>query len=117
MKSQDFGSILRTFADVLNVARAPAAREQIIAFAAVFDAEPSLSVSALAKRISSLESTGHAGSPSLRDIALLLSALTGLLNNTAKSAVLNDLKAIQKLLYDNASMGNYSPLCGGMTRV
>jgi hypothetical protein len=104
MKSQDFSSILRTFADVLDVARAPAAREQIKAFAAIFDVEPSISVSALAKRIASLKGTGHDGNPSLGDIARLLSALNGLLNHTAKSAVLNDVKSIEKLLYDRASM-------------
>ncbi len=38
MKGRDFGCVLRTFADVLDVAGAPVARDQIVTFAAVFDA-------------------------------------------------------------------------------
>ena len=54
MKCKDFGSVLRTFADVLDAAGASSARDRIIAFAAVFDANPTSNVSDLLKRVASL---------------------------------------------------------------
>src|SRR5262245_45671151 len=104
MKSRDFGSILRTFANVLNAGGAPDARDRIQVFAAIFDIDPALNVSELAKRIASLPTSGYAGQPSLGDIARLLSALKDLLSKTAKAAVLTDLNSIEKLLPDRASM-------------
>jgi hypothetical protein len=104
MKCRDFSSVLRTFADVLDVADAPVARDQIVTFAAVFDAHPTSSVSDLAKRIAALRVAGSTGSPSLGDVARLLSALKSFLNKTAKSSVLSDVNAIEKLLHDRASM-------------
>jgi hypothetical protein len=104
MRSQDFSYILRTFADVLNAAGARAAYDQIIMFSAAFDADPKLSVSTLLKRVTLLTGSGHAGSPSLGDVARLLSALEGLFRDTAKSGVLNDLKSVERLLRDRASM-------------
>jgi hypothetical protein len=104
MKCRDFGCVLRTFADVLDVAGAPAARDQIVTFAAVFDAHPTSSVSDRARRVAALGMVGSMGSPSLGDVARLLSALKGFLDKTAKSTVLTDLDAIEKLLRDRASM-------------
>jgi hypothetical protein len=104
MKCQDFGSILRTFADVLGVAGATAARDRIAMFAAVFDAHPTSNVSDLANRIAALPVTASTGSPSLGDVARLLSALKSFLDKTAKSTVLTDVSAIEKLLQDRASM-------------
>src|SRR5215470_6315266 len=104
MKCRDFGCVLRTFADVLHVAGAPLARDQIVTFAAVFDAHPTSRVSDLARRLTALGVSGSMGSPSLGDVACLLSALKGLLDKTAKSTVLADVDAIEKLLRDRASM-------------
>jgi len=104
MKCKEFGSALRAFADVLDVAGAPAARDRIAMLAAVFDAHPASSVSDLTKRLAALSVAGSAGTPSLGDVACLLSALKGFLNTTAKSAVLIDLDAVEKLLRDRASM-------------
>ncbi len=104
MKCRYFGCVLRTFADVLDVAGAPVARDQIVTFAAVFDAHPTSSVSDLARRLAALDGAGSMGSPSLGDVACLLSALKGFLDKTAKSAVLTDVDAIEKLLRDRASM-------------
>jgi hypothetical protein len=104
MKCRDFGCVLRTFADVLDVAGAPVARDQIVMFAAVFDAHPTSSVSDLARRLAALGVAGSVGSPSLGDVACLLSALKGLLGKTAKSTVLADVDAIEKLLRDRAPM-------------
>jgi hypothetical protein len=104
MKCRDFGGVLRTFADVLDVAGAPAARDQIVAFAAVFDAHPTSSVADLARRVAALGVVGSMGSPSLGDVACLLSALKGLLGKTAKTTVLTDVDAIERLLRDRASM-------------
>jgi hypothetical protein len=104
MKCRDFGSVLRTFADVLDVAGAPVARDQIVTFAAVFDAHPASGVSNLARRLAALGVAGSAGSPSLGDVACLLSALKGLLDKTAKGTVLADVEAIEKLLRDRATM-------------
>ena len=95
---------LRTFADVLDVADAPVARNQILTFAAVFDAHPASSVADLAKRIAALCVAGPAGNPNLDDVARLLSALKSCLDKTAKSAVLTDISAVEKLLRDRASM-------------
>jgi hypothetical protein len=105
MKCRDFGRVLKTFADVLDVAGAPAARDQIVTFAAVFDAHPTSSISDLVGRLAALSGAGSTGSPSLGDVACLLSALRGFLNKTAKSTVLTDVDAIEKLLRDRASMG------------
>src|SRR5713101_5093166 len=104
MKCRDFSSVLRAFADLLDVAGAPVARDQIVMFAAVFDAHPASSVSDFAKRIAALRVAGSTGSPSLGDVACLLAALTSFLNKTAKSTVLIDVSAIEKLLRDRASM-------------
>jgi len=103
MKCRDFSSVLRTFADVLDVAGAPVARDQIVMFAAVFEAHPTSSVSDLAKRIAALRAAGSTGRPSLGDVARLLSALKSFLNKTAKSAVLTDVDAVEKVLRDRAS--------------
>jgi hypothetical protein len=104
MECRDFGCVLKTFADVLDVAGARAARDQIVTFAAVFDAHPTSRVSDLARRVSALGMAGSVGSPSLGDVACLLSALKGLLGKTAKSTVLTDVEAIEKLLRDRASL-------------
>jgi hypothetical protein len=104
MKARDFGCVLRTFADVLDVAGAPVARDQIVTFAAVFDAHPTSSVSDLARRLAALGGAGSMDSPSLGDVACLLSTLKGLLSKTAKSAVLADVDAVEKVLRDHASM-------------
>jgi hypothetical protein len=104
MKCRDFGGVLKTFADVLNVAGAPAARDQIVTFAAVFDAHPTSRVSDLARRLAALSGAGSTGSPSLGDVACLLSALKGFLDKAAKSTVLTDVNAVEKLLRDRASI-------------
>ena len=94
MKCRDFSSVLRTFADVLHAAGALVARDQILMFAAVFDPHPTSSVSDLAKRVASLGGSGPTGSPSLGDVARLLSALKGFLNKIAKTSVLTDVDTI-----------------------
>ena len=104
MKCKEFSSALRAFADVLDIAGAPVARDQIVMFAAVFDVHPTLSVSDLAKRIAALDVTVSRDSPSLGDVAPLLSALRSFLNKTAKSSMLIDVDAVEKLLRDRASM-------------
>lgn len=104
MKCRDFSAVLRTFADLLDAAGALGARDRIVMFAAVFDAHPTSSVADLAKRIGALRGTASAGSPSLGDVARLLSALKSVLNKTAKATVLTDLNAIEKSLHDRASM-------------
>src|SRR6266853_5872037 len=104
MKGRDFGSVLRTFADVLDVAGAPVARDQIVTFAAIFDAHPTSRVADLARRAAALGVAGSMGSPSLGDVACLLSALKGFLSKTAKSTVLTDVDAIERLLRERASM-------------
>jgi hypothetical protein len=104
MKCRDFSAVLGTFANLLHAAGAPGARDRVAMFAAVFDAHPALSVSDLAKRIASLGATEPTGSPSLGDVARLLSALKSVLSKTAKAAVLTDVDAIEKFLHDRASM-------------
>jgi hypothetical protein len=104
MKCRDFSAVLGTFADLLDAAGAPVARDQIVMFAAVFDTHPASSVSDLAKRIGALRGTGSAGSPSLGDVVRLLSALKSVLDKTAKAAVLTDLNAVEKFLHDRALM-------------
>jgi hypothetical protein len=104
MKCKEFGAALRAFADVLDVAGATAARDQIAMLATVFDAHPASSVSDLAKRIAASGVAGSAGTPSLGDAACLLLALKSFLNKTAKSTMLTDVDAVEKLLRDRASM-------------
>jgi hypothetical protein len=104
MKSREFSVVLRAFADVLDAAGATVARDHIVMFAAAFDADPTSSVSEFAKRRASVREPPHAGSPSLGDVARLLSALRSFLDKTAKKAVLTDIDALQKLLRDRASM-------------
>lgn len=104
MKCQDFSSVLRTYADVLDLAGEPAARDQMVMLAAVFDADPTSSVTDLAKRIAALPVAGSAGSPTLGDVARRLSALTGFLSKTAKGTVLSEVGAVEKLLHERASM-------------
>jgi hypothetical protein len=104
MKCRDFGEVLRTFADVLDVAGAPEARDQIVMLAAIFDAHPTSSVSDLTRRLAALGVAGSLGSPSLGDVACLLSALKGFLSKTAKSAVLTDVDAVERLLRNRAAM-------------
>jgi hypothetical protein len=104
MKCRDFSAVLRTFADLLDAAGAPVARDRIVMFAAVFDAHPTSSVSDLAKRIGALRGTASAESPSLGDVARLLSALKSVLDKTAKATVLTDLNAVEKFLHDRASI-------------
>jgi hypothetical protein len=104
MRCRDFGSILRAFADVLDAAGAFVARDQVVAFAAVFDASPTSSVSDLAKRLTAVRGDASTGSPSLGDVARLLSFLKGFLDKVAKGAVLADINAIERLLRDRASV-------------
>ena len=104
MRSQEFGSVLSRFVEVLAIAGAEAAHNQIKTFSTIFDADPKLSVSALAKRISSFNDLGHAGSPNLGDVVRMLSALEALLANTAKSTVLADFEIVGQLLRNRASM-------------
>jgi hypothetical protein len=104
MKCRDFSSALRAFADVLDVAGAPVARDQIAMLAGVFDAHPTPSVSDLAERITALRGVESTGSPSLGDVARLLSALKNFLDKIAKTTVLTDVSTIEKLLLDRASM-------------
>ena len=104
MKCRDFSAVLGAFADVLDVAGAPVARDQIAMFATVFDAHPTSSISDLAKHIAALPKAGSTGSPSLGDVASLLSALKSFLNEIAKTTVLTDVSTIEKLLRDRASM-------------
>lgn len=104
MQCREFSGALRAFADVLDAAGAPVARDQVVTFAALFDAHATSSVSGLAKRIAALGVTGPAGSPSLGDVARLMSALKSFFERAAKTAVLNDVAAIEMLLRDRAAV-------------
>jgi hypothetical protein len=104
MQCREFSSTLRAFSNMLDVAGAPVARDRIMTFAAAFDAHPTLNVSDLAKRIAVLGVTEPTGSPSLGDVARLLSALKSFLDKAAKTAVLNDVTAIEMFLRDRAAM-------------
>jgi hypothetical protein len=104
MKCRDFGSVLKTFADMLDVAGAPIARDRITMFVAAFDADPTSSVSDFAKRMALLGKAGGSSSPNLSDVDRLLSGLKGVLNKTAKTTVLTDVNTIEKLLRDRPSM-------------
>jgi hypothetical protein len=104
MKSQDLGAVLRGFAGIFDVAGSREARDQIMAFAAVFDAAPTSPISTVVKRLDSLPTTEHSGCPNLGDVARLLSALQGLLGKTAKAAVVTDINLIERLASDRASM-------------
>src|SRR5258708_37266686 len=97
MKCRDFGSVLRTFADVLDVAGAPVARDQIVMFAAVFDEHPTSSVSDLARRLAALGGAGSIGSPSLGGVASRMSALKGILRKKHKHTRLAAVDALQKI--------------------
>jgi hypothetical protein len=105
MKCREFGGILRKFADLLDTAGAPVARDQIAMLAAVFDAHPTARVSDLAKRIATLPGAECTGSPNLCDVARLLSDLKRFAEKTAKAAVIADIGAVEKLLHERASMG------------
>jgi hypothetical protein len=104
MKSQDLGAALRAFAGIFDVAGSREARDQIAAFAAVFDAAPTSPVSTVVKRLDSLPTTERSGSPNLGDVARLLSALRGLLGKTAKAGVVTDINLIERFASDRASM-------------
>ena len=104
MKCQDFSSILKAFAEMLDTAGAVAARDRIVMFAPLFDATPTSKVSDLVDRIASLPRPGHTGSPTLRDVGVLLSALKVLLNKTSKTTVLTDISSIETILRDRASI-------------
>jgi hypothetical protein len=91
-------------AQVLDTAGAVVARDRIIMFAALFDVAPTSKVSDLVERIASLPGPGHTGSPNLRDVGVLLSALKVLLNKTSKTAVLTDISSIETILRDRASI-------------
>jgi hypothetical protein len=104
MKCNEFSSALRAFADVLDVGGAPVARDQIAMLAAVFDARPASSVSDLTKRIAAQGVAGSVGTPSSGEVACLLSALRSFLSKAAKSTMLTDVDAVEKLLRDRASM-------------
>jgi hypothetical protein len=104
MKCRDFSAALRAFADLLDIAGAPVARERIILFAAAFDAHATSKISHLVKNLAALPRTASAGNRRLGEVARLLSALKSVLNKTSDSAMLTDLSAIEKLLADRASM-------------
>lgn len=104
MRCRDFSAVLGTFADVLGAAGASVAQDQIATFAAVFDAHALSSVSSLANRLAALHGNEPAGSPNLGDIARLLSALKSFLDKIAKTAVLADINALEKLLHSRSSM-------------
>ena len=103
MKSQDLGAALRAFAAIFNAAGAREARDHITAFAAIFDAVPTSPVSSVVKRLDSLPTLEHPGSPNLGDVARLLAALQGLLGQMAKAGVVADINLIERLSRDRAS--------------
>jgi hypothetical protein len=104
MKSKDLAAVLRTFADIFDVAGSREARDQITTFAAVFDAAPTSPVSTVVKRLDSLPTVEHSGRPNLGDVARLLSALQGLLGNAGKAGVVTDINLIERLSRDRAPM-------------
>lgn len=106
MKSEDFGSVLKAYAEMLGSAGAPASRAQITTFAAIFDVDSKSTVSSLAKRVSSSQMSETGGSPNLGDVVRLLLALKGFLRKSAKAAsLLADITVIENILQDRASMG------------
>jgi hypothetical protein len=117
MNCRDFSAALRAFADVLDIAGAPVARDRIILFAAAFDAHATSEISDLAKNLAAVPPTASTGNPRLGEVACLLSALKNLLNKTAKNTVLTDVSAIEKLMADRASMelGAFVQMAAGAT--
>jgi hypothetical protein len=103
MRCREFSAALRALAHVLDTAGALVARDQIAMFAAIFDAHPSSSVSDLTKRLAALRGDQSTGSPSLGDVARLLSVLKSFLDKVAKNTVLADIETIEKLLQDRTS--------------
>src|SRR5262245_49576068 len=80
MKCRDFSAVLTAFADLLDIAGAPVARDHIILFAAAFDAHATATVSDLVKILATPPRTASSGNPRLGEVARLLVALKGVLN-------------------------------------
>jgi hypothetical protein len=106
MKSQEFGAVLKAFADMIAIAGAQRAHDQMIAFAAIFDATPTAKMPDVAKRLNGLPTSGQSGVPSVGDIARLLEALRNFLDVTSKkSSALKDIDSIEPVLRGRNSIG------------
>jgi hypothetical protein len=117
MKCRDFRDALIAFADLLDIAGAPVARDHITLFAAPFDAHATSTVSDLVKILAALPRTASTGNPRLGEVVRLLVALKSALNKTAKTVVASDVIAVEKLLADRASMelGAFVQMVAGAT--
>ena len=104
MKSGEFSSLLKAYAEMLSVVGTSDSRVQIATIAEIFDVDSATTVATLAKRVSSSRISVATGSPNLGDVVRLLSALRGLLKKTSKADLLKDIAIVENVLQDRASM-------------
>jgi hypothetical protein len=98
MKSQDFGMLLNSFADVVAAAGNPNAKEQILQLANIFSVAPD-TVSKIVKRINTQPHTTQVSTSwKLGEIVPLISSLRDLLAKAAKTDVLADIARVEDML-------------------
>jgi hypothetical protein len=105
MKSDNFHSILKAYADILSAAGAQQAQSQIVKLATIFELAPKSNVGAVVERLRSVAPSHRIESPTLGDAARLLSPLKRLLVMTAKPGVSADVEIVEVLLSERTSMG------------
>ena len=103
MKSQEFGSLLKAFAEVLDTADARRAKDNIVTLSAVFDVSPNSTVSEVVKCAKSITISQNSRNPTLADVGRLLSPLGKLVAKTAKSGVVADIDRVEALLHERGS--------------
>jgi len=104
MKTQEFGNILKDFAEVLTAVGGLRASSQINTLTTIFNGALDPTVSALVKRLKALPDAGPSGHPSAADVALLLVTLKAFLAKIAKSAILTDINLLESELARRTSM-------------
>lgn len=99
MKARDFGMVLTNYAEILSVAGGNAEKESVAALADFFVNNDEATVANVLKRLSSIPVvSGSQSSPSLGDVAGLISPLEGLLRVAAKAGVTTDAQSVLAFL-------------------
>src|SRR5262245_30320643 len=98
MKASDFASLLRAIAGMLAKLGVIDKQEIVATLTRIFDASPSATVSAIVKRLRTMEINSSQTHPSLGDAADVLGAAGPLISLLAKSAVRKDAELVEAFL-------------------
>ena len=104
MKSGEFANVLKGLAEMLGLAGAHVASDQLAALAKAFDAAPASSVSDAVKRLGQCPTSPMADDATLGELSRYLAPLAKVFALGGKAALVADFEAIQQLLQHCSSL-------------